>query len=249
MIYYFQYEKENMTAYCENAILRMPELLRQEFGRISRPENRLEHLLAWSLLEKAVQTEYGIDSLEQMDICRTEKGKPYSRAYPELYFHLSHCESACAGSVSSGQVGIDVERKFPYRPSLAKKVCHEEEWKYLNSLPEEGEDRAEFLRILWSVKESLVKYEGSGLGYGVERLNVMPLFAVPSGRCKCEEAVFPLRRECVPGTDKISLHQVFEVGDMGRIEVQVMQSEYCTLAASSRARGLKIVRIEELSSF
>ena len=242
MIYYFQYEKDKMAVDCGTAISRMPDRLRQEFGRIKRVENRLEHLLAWTLLEEAVRRENGITSLEQLDISRTEKGKPYSRAYPELHFNLSHCESACACVLSDGQNGIDIERIFPYRHSLAKRVCHEEEWDYLNSLPEDGGERTEFLRVLWSVKESLVKYEGSGLGYGVERLNVMGLFDGKAQNPGVQADPFYWKSAQM-------FQQQLKMDGLELVEVQVLRGERFTLAACSREHDLKIEEIKTLPGF
>lgn len=242
MIYYFQYEKDQMAVDCGTAILRMPDSLRRDFGRIKRQENQLEHLLAWILLEQTVKREYGITSLEQLDICRTEKGKPYSRAYPGIYFNLSHCESACACILSDSKSGIDIERIFPYHHSLAKRVCHEEEWDYLNSLPEDGGERAESLRILWSVKESLVKYDGSGLGYGVERLNVVELF-----HRKAEKQ--GVREDPLCQRSAHMFRQQIQMDGSEPVEVQVLRGECFTLAACSQEHGLKVEEIKTLPGF
>lgn len=228
MIYYYQYKKEKMAADWEAAILRMHKELQQESGRAAKQEKRMEHILAWSLLAEALQREYGISSLEQLDICRTEKGKPYSRAYPEIQFNVSHCDTACACILSSQKAGVDIERKFSYRNPLAKRVCSQEEWDYMCSRPEDGEQREDFLRILWSVKESIVKCEGTGLGYGMNRLNVMPLFQ--KERAKHDKA----------------WKGILPTEDMGILEVQVLLEEQFTLASCSQEKDLELIRVEDL---
>lgn len=184
MIFLYEYDYKYETGALYSALMNLPEVLRRDFEKMADTEKLYQRLSAWLLLEEAVRREYGLGNLKELDIRRTEKGKPWSAAYPRLQFNISHCDTACACVVSAEAVGIDVEKKFPYREALAGKVCHEEEWKYLMKLEaisdEECADnghlnRAEFLRILWSAKESIVKMEGSGLGYGMGRLNLMPL--------------------------------------------------------------------------
>jgi phosphopantetheinyl transferase (holo-ACP synthase) len=105
-----------------------------------------------------------------------ERGKPYSAAHPEIRFNISHCETACACVIGEGELGIDIERKFSYRENLARKVCHPEEWKMLQTLDEA--QRSHQLHLLWSLKESFVKWQGQGLSYGMERVcfaEVLPL--------------------------------------------------------------------------
>jgi phosphopantetheinyl transferase len=173
------------------AAWQLPDEMRLEFARTKRPEQLYQRLSAWMLLGQAVAQEYGIGSLAELQIARSARGKPYSRAYPGLFFNLSHCAAACACIVSGQRVGVDVEQLFPYREALAKRVCHREEWEYLQELADAGDadqsyevdsgghdsKHLRFLHILWSAKESIVKMDGSGLGYGLDRLNLMPLFA------------------------------------------------------------------------
>ena len=53
--------------------------------------NQREHLTAWLLFQRALGESYGIRTLSELTLERTEQGKPYSRTYPELHFNLSHC--------------------------------------------------------------------------------------------------------------------------------------------------------------
>lgn len=144
-------------------------------------EKQRQRILAWLLLEKAVKQEWG-HSLKELAVCREKHGKPYSSAYPELHFNLSHCGAACACVTGSAEAGIDVEEKFPYRSSLERKICHEEEQRILKPLTSEARTRQ--LRYLWSMKESFVKLDGRGLGYGMDRVNLasaLPVCAAPEG--------------------------------------------------------------------
>lgn len=150
-----------------------------------------ERILAWLLLEYAVRKERGY-SLDELKIGRMDKGKPYSISHPEICFNLSHCEIASACAVGAEKCGIDIERKFPYRESLAKKICHEKEREFFlgqlsggcqtsfaavgriegnDCAPDTGKFRERQLQILWSLKEAYVKKDGRGLSYGMDRIS------------------------------------------------------------------------------
>lgn len=164
-----------------------------------RWKKRRERILAWMLLAWAVEYEFGkrmTDGghvppdqpelrrggqteysavLSRLDICRTEHGKPYSASHPEIQFNISHCDTACACIVGDAEAGIDVERFFAYRENLARKVCHHQEAELIASMTQE--ERENQLRYLWSLKESFVKLDGRGLGYGMDRINLAPLLS------------------------------------------------------------------------
>lgn len=146
-------------------------------------EKRRERILARMLLDFALQKEAGI-SLDELSFSLNKSGKPCSLSHPEIKFNLSHCDSACACVIGMEENGIDIEKKFEYRENLARKVCHEEEWDILQKLAEE--ERKEQLHILWSAKESFVKWDGRGLAYGMNRVNLssfLPIYMM-AGECR-----------------------------------------------------------------
>lgn len=148
--------------------------LHPEWSRQSQDAKRWPHLreriLAYLLLQYAARREYGIRELAELELCRTKEGKPYSAACPELFFNLSHCETACACILAKQNVGIDVERRFAFRPLIAKRACTQEEKNILESLTELR--REQVLQLLWSMKESFVKLDGRGLAYGMHRVDL-----------------------------------------------------------------------------
>lgn len=157
------------------------EICREERRRLQEEQHRC----AWKLLQYACQKEYGICSLEELEIQKTEYGKPYSRAYPDLHFNLSHCQFGCACVLAENPVGIDIERKFTVRDSFVRRICTAKEQHVLRSWPPEKQQQ--LIQVLWSMKESAVKQNGRGLGYGVERLDfseqlVLYLEKIPDGK-------------------------------------------------------------------
>lgn len=153
----------------------LPLELREGWRKPPLWEKTRQRILAWRLLETAVLKEYGY-GLAQLAVRRGKQGKPYSSAHSELFFNISHCETACACIVGTREAGIDIERRFGYKENLAKKICHADEWRLFLSM--EQKQRQEQLQLLWSMKESYVKMDGRGLGYGVERINLAGLLPV-----------------------------------------------------------------------
>lgn len=175
-----------------------------------RWEKARQRILAWLLLAYGIEQEALLKDnreqnstaekcaprlellFEQLAIRRTADGKPYSAAMPNLAFNLSHCDTACAciigdalqcevhsGSKALALVGIDVERRFPYKENLNRSLCHEKERAVLQKLDLEEQQRQQ--QILWSLKESLVKLDGRGLGYGMREIDLSAYLPIENG--------------------------------------------------------------------
>lgn len=173
-------------------------------------EKARQRILAWLLLAYGLEQENILQDsreqnstaeactqkltklFEQLAIRRTADGKPYSAAVPKLAFNLSHCDTACACIIGDAlqcethsetkafpTVGIDVERKFPYKEKLNRSLCHEKERAVLQKLDLGEQQRQQ--QILWSLKESLVKLDGRGLGYGMRELDLSAYLPIENG--------------------------------------------------------------------
>ena len=51
-------------------------------------------------------------------------GKPWLEGHPEIHFNISHCAACAACALGDAPVGIDVENRFPWKESLAARICH-----------------------------------------------------------------------------------------------------------------------------
>lgn len=136
-------------------------------------QHRREHLTAWLLLLHALRREAGIAELAQLQLTRNAHGKPISTAHPELFFNLSHCQKACACVLSDRPVGIDVERKLPYKEALMRRICTTGEREIFDACQNEAE-RAGLLSVLWPMKESCVKQDGRGISGGLDQVCCAP---------------------------------------------------------------------------
>lgn len=130
-----------------------------EFPPDLKADYRLEHECAIRML-RAI---YGPDFI----LRKAASGKPlpalFSGSAPgsESFFSISHCKKAVAVATDTDNNGVDMERRFPWKESLARRMCACPENEFLLKLS--GEPKESWLQIIWSRKESYLKYTGEGL--------------------------------------------------------------------------------------
>ena len=91
-----------------------------------------------------------------------------------LEFNWSHSGNHALIAIARGiRPGIDVERRRarPRALSIARRFFGSEEAQALAALPEPARDAA-FLG-LWTAKEAILKAHGRGIGYGLDRLQIL----------------------------------------------------------------------------
>jgi 4'-phosphopantetheinyl transferase len=97
-------------------------------------------------------------------------GKPFLTGFPHYEFSISHTRNAVAAAVSDNPVGVDVERIRNVDIGIAKRIYSEHEMAWLNDPAADKDYR--FLEI-WTKKEALVKYYGTGLTSDLKAYDVM----------------------------------------------------------------------------
>lgn len=120
-------------------------------------ENVTQRAQAYALLAFAARRRWGMEKLPA--IARQEGGKPFFPDCPDRCFSLSHSGQFALCALDEQAVGADIERLRPHPDSLAQRICGPEELAWLAARPE----RERALCILWTGKESRVKYTGTGL--------------------------------------------------------------------------------------
>lgn len=114
-------------------------------------------VLAYQLLKKGLQQEYGIT--ENPVFVYNEHGKPSIEGHPEICFNLSHCKEAAICVLSDRPVGVDVESIREYKESLVNYTMNDEEVSLIKSADNPA---AAFIR-LWTMKEATMKLIGTGI--------------------------------------------------------------------------------------
>lgn len=97
-------------------------------------------------------------------ILRDDRGKPYWQG-GNLHFNYSHAGEKLLCAVHTAPVGADIEKIGAYRDRVARRVCTPAEYRYI------GGDAVRFLEV-WTRKEAYAKYNGRGLGIGLQTILV-----------------------------------------------------------------------------
>jgi len=98
-----------------------------------------------------------------------ERGKPYLRNTPHLFFNLSHCRNIVACILHHSEVGVDVECRRTFKESFLQRVFSYEEQQQVHH---SSDPEMTFVQ-LWTRKEAYVKYTGTGI-LGLDFLQGIP---------------------------------------------------------------------------
>lgn len=124
---------------------------------LEHPDPNRQRELARQLLFFGLAQEYAISG--EVCICRKEGGKPFLRDYADIHFNYSHSRQGILCGIDSMEIGVDIERIIPYRERLARRICHPGELKLLES----AQSKDEMMTLIWTAKESYLKYLGTGI--------------------------------------------------------------------------------------
>jgi len=154
--FYFTETDKVDAAIFDAWLCRVPEFRRHKAVAYRNREDAVLSLVSYLLLEYALGE-------TNLTFHWNPLGKPYLS--PELsagtcpFFNLSHTPGIAVCAVSESEIGVDVERIFPYDPEIAAQICSPAELRRL----EDAEDRSFHLTRLWVYKESFLKATGQGL--------------------------------------------------------------------------------------
>lgn len=141
-----------------------PELTPEERERAARfrfDEDRDRWVRSRAVARRILARRVGIAPAE-VPWTEGPRGKP--RLGGSLDFNLSHSGPLFALALSSvGPVGVDLEvvEPLPRMERVAARVFSEEEWAPAEGFDREG--RVRFFYRLWTAKEAVLKYLGTGL--------------------------------------------------------------------------------------
>lgn len=174
-----------------------PYVSEESLGRINGygcPKVRRTKLLGEMVVRKVAQRLRG-GLLTDYEILQGQYGKPYfQHVHPALFFNISHSGDYLVVAFSDQEVGVDIERIGNARMEVARRFFHPVEVDELEGT-EEPLRTVLFFR-LWSVKESFLKYVGSGLSAPLSGFRVgcgkSGISIVPEGK----ERVGVQVREC-----------------------------------------------------
>lgn len=104
---------------------------------------------------------------------RTPEGKPYLQDRDDLYFNLSHSGRWVVIAWGNCPVGIDVEQLHMDvgKENIARRYFCPHEQAYVFSA--EGEEREKRFFQIWTMKESYLKYLGTGITRPLNSFSVL----------------------------------------------------------------------------
>ncbi len=112
------------------------------------------------LLGYLLKKNYGIDSYSYF---YSENGKPFLRN-ERIHFNISHSGDYVLCCISEGEIGCDIEKIRDYNPKIGRRFFTEKEALLL----EERESEDYNFSVLWTLKESILKKEGTGITGGLD---------------------------------------------------------------------------------
>lgn len=124
-----------------------------------------ENISSKELLTKALKDAH----ITNIDIVYNEHGKPYLKS-SELYFNISHDKNMIVLVTSDKEIGVDLEY-LTYKPSVVNKYFTPREQEIIKKSKNKEYD---FTKI-WVMKEAYVKMLGTGILYGLERVDTIKL--------------------------------------------------------------------------
>ena len=161
---YYAYLSDFSPEHLDKCFEKLPLKQKEKLNRVKSLKAKNESILVWHLLCNALSSM----GITDFDIIYGENGKPFLAGIP-LCFNLSHTDNLVCCAVGKSDIGIDAEKIKPVKESLLNKVLTENERKRLK------ETDSDFIRF-WTLKESLLKYRGSGITPDIYKLDFSLLF-------------------------------------------------------------------------
>lgn len=111
---------------------------------------------AYLQLKRLLSSLYGIS--QDIEFGYGPNGKPFLKAFPDIHFNISHCNSAIFCAVGDSPIGVDVE-EIKYYDDVAQAILSDSEYQIVQS---SGNPEVRFTEY-WTQKEACLKLSGTGL--------------------------------------------------------------------------------------
>ena len=132
--------------------------------------DRLRTIIGELLARYGICNCFGIDA-SKLSFNVSEYGKPYIDGIP-YYFNISHSDDYIICGVSDINIGVDIEKMQDIDFGFACDVFSDDEMRRFSS--ESVENKKELFFSIWTLKESYVKWLGSGFHRKLSSYTVSP---------------------------------------------------------------------------
>lgn len=146
--------KKLSTEYCEKLF---PKRTKRAFG-FSKEEDKFRSLGAGFLI-------HGVLNIKESNLYYNEHKKPYTDG---IFFNISHSGDYVIAVSSDNEIGCDIEKIDSSRIKATEKLflSEEKEWADI--------DPVNRFFALWTLKESVMKQQGSGISLSPKSFSVLP---------------------------------------------------------------------------
>lgn len=148
-------------------------------------KNKQRKLLGEMLAYKGLHKSFALKH-EEIVFEYGSKGKPMLKNSSGRFFNITHSGDWVLCGVSDSEIGVDIELLKKAKMNVADRFFTPNEVAKLNSLNDEAQDNYFFL--LWTVKESYLKYLGTGLTKPLNSFDV----SCSNGIITVDESLFSL---------------------------------------------------------
>lgn len=104
--------------------------------------------------------------------------KPYLKNAENFHFNISHTKGLILLGISSSPIGVDAEVNHKPSFDIMTNYFHEDEVRYVTAASLEKEKSEHFFHV-WTKKEALTKYLGSGLNTNLKEINTQDISLQP----------------------------------------------------------------------
>ena len=167
-----------------------PEFLRFDKKRSSFLEScensavRSRCAAAGRMLDDLLTSRFSPNYTERFSLTYNSCGKPFMHPHPDWHFNIARTENRVFCIESDKPVGIDAEDISADHISAAELYFTEDEREYLTC----SADKAAVFTVIWTLKESYMKYLGSGFSVSPVSFSILPV---------CENsAVYDAEKQC-----------------------------------------------------
>jgi len=123
-----------------------------------------EVLLQYSFFQK-------VGSLKKIELEYNEFGKPFIRGKEDFSYNISHSGKWVVIAYGDMPIGVDIEKICDTEEYMPVEAFTKEERDYINGV--EDEDKAKRFTQTWTLKESYVKYIGTGLSTDLNSFSIL----------------------------------------------------------------------------
>lgn len=156
--------------------------------RYRRALDKMMSLIAYSLLEYGLYKEHGIILSKNTQFKKTQYGKPFLKEHKDIYFNMSHCKKGVVCAIHKNRdIGIDIQDVITIDEGLVNYVCSDGE----KNLIVRANNEEQWFSRFWSLKESYVKYLGTGINSKLNSLDFSKHVDKYFDMHQCKFSVFP----------------------------------------------------------